>query len=66
MLFLCVKDQYTSWNKGFLEGNSYQGHHVGGYGDMINLIRPERGVITTYGLEIRNSMVEDPENEEEF
>ena len=66
MLFLCIKNQYTKWDKGFLEGNSYQGHYAGSYSDMINLICPERNVITTYGLEIRNSMVEDPENEEKY
>lgn len=65
MLFLCVNDQYKQWGKGFLEGSSYQGHYVGGVGgEMINLICPERGVITTYGPAVRASMVEDPENEE--
>lgn len=66
MLFLCIKDQYASWKKGFLEGNSYKGHYVGSYGDMINLICPERGVITTYGSAIIAIMVIDPENEEKY
>lgn len=71
MLFLCVRNEYREWlsaakiSTGFLEGNSYRGHYVGGRRrDMINLICPVRGAITTYGKEILDIMVEDPENEE--
>lgn len=64
MLFLCVKDQYTRGDRGFLEGNSYTGHYVGSSGHTINFTCPEMDAITTYDKQILAIMVEDPENEE--
>lgn len=69
MLFLCIKDQCLEWTpdhlkRGFMEGNSYEGHYVGVDRYMINLPCPERGGIVSYGRDILDIMVEDPENEE--